>query len=124
MQLLVRDVLAHEAPADAPAAELVDDLFARAEEILAGGEYAGIADAEAFHTKLAGVTFEGRQDVARRASPPGTPLRLVRQPDNPHDANACALFDPRGDAGRLLQPPPRRGARAGARRRRRATTSR
>ena len=27
----------------------------------------------------------------------GTPLRLVRQPDNPYDANACALFDPHGD---------------------------
>lgn len=95
VRLLVRDVLAHEPPADAPAAELVDDLFARAEEVLAGGEYAGIADAEAFHTKLAGVTFEGRQDLVA-ALTPGTPLRLVRQPDNAHDPSACALVDPRG----------------------------
>jgi single-stranded-DNA-specific exonuclease len=95
VQMLVRDVLAHEAPPDAPAAELVDDLFARAEEVLAGGEYAGITDAEAFHTKLAGVTFEGRQDLVA-ALAPGTPLRLVRQPANEHDANACALVDPLG----------------------------
>ncbi len=29
-------------------------------------------------------------------SSPGTPLRLERQPDNPYDANACALHDPSG----------------------------
>jgi single-stranded-DNA-specific exonuclease len=96
LQLLVRDVLAHEAPADAPAAALVDDLFARAEEVIAGGDYAGIEDAEAFHTKLAGVTFEGRQDLVATMEP-GTTLRLARQPENVHDANACALFDPRGE---------------------------
>jgi single-stranded-DNA-specific exonuclease len=95
IQLLVRDVLAHDAPSDAPAAELVEDLFARAEEIVAGGEYAGIADADAFHTKLAGVTFEGRQDAVVDLAA-GTALRLARQPDNPYDANACALFDPHG----------------------------
>ena len=49
-----------------------------------------------FHTKLAGVTFEGRQDVLEPAGA-GTPLRLERQPDNAYDANACALFDPHGD---------------------------
>ncbi len=95
-QLLVRDVAVREAPAEAPAAELVDDLFARADEIVARGEYAGIADAEAFHTKLAGVTFEGRQDVAARLVA-GALMRLERQPDNPHDANACALVDVHGD---------------------------
>ena len=42
-------------------------LFADAERILARGEYEGIADAESFHTKLAGVTFEGRQE--RRRAP-------------------------------------------------------
>lgn len=96
IQLLVRDVLPQEAPAGSPAAELVDDLFARAAEIIARGEYAGIADAETFHTKLAGVTFEGRQDTVARLVP-GAPLRLVRQPDNPHDANACALVDTHGE---------------------------
>jgi len=42
------------------------------------------------------VTFDGRQDVLARLSA-GMPLRLVRQADNEHDPNACALFDPRGD---------------------------
>ncbi|HEY5539842.1 MAG TPA: single-stranded-DNA-specific exonuclease RecJ [Coriobacteriia bacterium] len=96
VQMRVQDVLVHEPSAEAPAFELVEDLFARADEILAREEYAGIGDAPSFHTKLAGVTFEGRQDVLERAAA-GTPLRLVRQPDNPYDTNACALFDPHGD---------------------------
>ena len=78
------------------AEDLVADLFARADEIIAREEYAGIADATAFHTKLAGVTFEGRQDVLAGLHP-STPLRLERQPENEHDPNACALFDPHGD---------------------------
>ncbi|HEX9093613.1 MAG TPA: single-stranded-DNA-specific exonuclease RecJ [Coriobacteriia bacterium] len=95
VQLMVRELGLHVTDVDAPAAELVDQLFADAERILARGDYEGIEDAESFHTKLAGVTFEGRQElVARLAS--GTPLRLDRQPDNPHDACACALFDPHG----------------------------
>jgi single-stranded-DNA-specific exonuclease len=96
VQLLVRDITVHEAGAEAPAAEFVDELFADAERILARGDYAGIEDAESFHTKLAGVTFEGRQKVVARLAP-GTPLRLVRQADNEFDACACALFDPQGD---------------------------
>jgi single-stranded-DNA-specific exonuclease len=96
VQMRVADIAAHESSTEAPAGELVEDLFARADEILAREEYAGIAEAPSFHTKLAGVTFEGRQDVLQRVSP-STPLRLVRQPDNPYDANACALFDPHGD---------------------------
>lgn len=96
VQMLVRDLRLRAGEDDAPAAALVDDLFAHAEEIVARGEYAGIADAEAFHTKLVGVSFEGRQDVVARLQP-GVPLRLERQPDNPYDACACALFDPFGD---------------------------
>jgi len=96
VQLKVRDVFPRESPADAPAAELVEDLFARADQILAREEYAGIEDAPSFHTKLAGVTFEGRQERLERLGP-GVPLRLQRQPDNEFDANAVALFDPHGD---------------------------
>lgn len=96
VQLNVRDLLVHERPVDAPAAELVDDLFEHADEVLAAGEYAGIGDAASFHTKLAGVTFEGRQEVVRRLTA-GVPLRLERQPENAHDANACALYDAAGD---------------------------
>ena len=96
VQLRVRDVFPRTARSDAPASELVDDLFDRADAILAREEYAGIEEAAAFHTKLAGVTFEGRQEILERLSA-GAPLRLVRQPDNEFDANACALFDPHGD---------------------------
>jgi len=96
IQMLARDVRLRSGAPGAPAAALVDDLFEHAEEIIARGEYAGIADAESFHTKLAGVTFEGRQETVARLQP-GVPLRLERQPDNPHDACASALFDPFGD---------------------------
>lgn len=95
-QLIVRDVRARDLSEEAPAAELVDDLFARADELIAREDYGGIEDADSFHTKLAGVTFEGRQHLVAGLEP-GAPLRLERQPDNPHDANACALFDPRGE---------------------------
>lgn len=94
-QLVVREIVAAEVSDDAPAAALVEDLFQRADEILAREEYAGIEDAPSFHTKLAGVTFEGRQEVLARLAP-GAPLRLVRQPDNPHDSNAVAVLDPHG----------------------------
>lgn len=95
-QLLVREFNIREPASDAPASALVEDLFARADEIIAREEYSGIAEAPSFHTKLAGVTFEGRQDVLGRLSP-GAPLRLVRQPDNEYDPNACALMDAHGD---------------------------
>ncbi len=96
VQMLVREIVPHEHEGYSPAGELVEDLFARADEILAREEYSGIHEADSFHTKLAGVTFEGRQEVLRRLAP-GTVLRVVRQPDNPHDANAIALHEPHGD---------------------------
>ncbi|MDO8915880.1 MAG: single-stranded-DNA-specific exonuclease RecJ, partial [Coriobacteriia bacterium] len=96
LQLQVRDLVVHDVPLDSPAAELVDGLFADADRILARGDYEGIADAESFHTKLAGVTFEGRQDVVARLTA-GAPLRLQREPENPYDTCACAVFDPLGD---------------------------
>jgi single-stranded-DNA-specific exonuclease len=98
VQLMVRRVVPHAAADDegGGASDLVSELFADAERILARGDYAGIADAESFHTKLAGVSFEGRQEaVARLAA--GSVLRLVRQPDNEFDPNAVALFDVSGE---------------------------
>jgi len=94
-QLVVRDVRETGARVEGPAAELVEELFAHADEILAREEYSGIADAPSFHTKLAGVTFEGRQG-ALTGLVPGAPLRLEREPENPHDPNACAVFDVHG----------------------------
>ena len=95
VQLMVRDVVPCSPESGAPAYALVTELFEKADEILAREEYAGIQDAPFFNTKLAGVSFDGRQQALERLSP-GAPLRLQRQPDNPHDANACALFDPSG----------------------------
>ncbi|MCE5204397.1 MAG: DEAD/DEAH box helicase, partial [Actinomycetia bacterium] len=94
-RLVARDIVTHTAPAQAPASQLVHDLFEHAEKIVAQGEYATIGEEESFHTKLVGVTFEGRQDVVAGLET-GTPLRLVRERENEHDPNACALRDPRG----------------------------
>jgi single-stranded-DNA-specific exonuclease len=96
VQLMVRRILLQASADDAPAAGLVTELFADAERILARGDYEGIADAESFHTKLAGVSFEGRQEVVGRLEP-GSALRLVRQPENEYDTNAIAVLDPIGD---------------------------
>ena len=82
VQLMVREFHRRAASTDAPAYELVEDLFAHADAILAREEYSGIEDAPSFHTKLAGVTFEGRQEVLGRLTG-GAPLRLettARQP--------------------------------------------
>lgn len=52
--------------------------------------YSTIGDAWQFHTKIAGVSFEGRQDVIAGLRA-GVPLELLRQPHNPHDRNAVAV---------------------------------
>jgi single-stranded-DNA-specific exonuclease len=70
--------------------EFVERIFAQSESYLRD-RYATIADASSFHTKIAGVSFEGRQDVIAGLRG-GAPLQLIRQSDNPHDANAIAVF--------------------------------
>ncbi len=72
------------------AAAFVERTFAQAESYLRD-RYSTIGDAAHFHTKLAGVSFEGRQDVIAGLSP-GVALELRREPENPHDANAIAVF--------------------------------
>lgn len=44
-----------------------------------------------FFTKLAGVTFDGRQQVIR-CLVPGQQLRFVREPNNPYDSNAINVM--------------------------------
>jgi len=95
MQMIVREVATHtaeEAGGRSPASALVEELFAHADELLVREEYSGIEDAPRFNTKLAGVTFEGRQELISTLTP-GSPLRLAREPDNPHDQHACAVHD-------------------------------
>ena len=69
----------------------VDELFSKAARYLERERYANLGDAFEFNTKLAGVSFEGRQDIAAGLRE-GTRLELRRQADNPHDGNAIAVF--------------------------------
>jgi single-stranded-DNA-specific exonuclease len=52
--------------------------------------YSTAGDWTRFHTKIAGVSFEGRQDVIAGLRADAT-LELRREPDNPHDTNAIAV---------------------------------
>ena len=76
-------------PVDDAAAAFVERVFANSDSYLRD-PYATIGDAPRFHTKIAGVSFEGRQDTIAGLRP-GAPLELRRQPENPHDANAIAV---------------------------------
>ena len=67
----------------------VERVFAKANEY-AKDRYATIGGASQFHTKLVGVSFEGRQDTIAGLRVE-TELTLVRQPDNSYDANAIAV---------------------------------
>ncbi len=100
-KLHVKDVLRRDDPepsgVSTATVALVDDLFERAEEFLNESELAGLANARQFHTKVVGVTFEGRQGVARGLTA-GQRLLVVREPDNPHDPFAVAVHTEDGRA--------------------------
>ncbi len=53
--------------------------------------YATIGEAAAFHTKLAGVSFEGRQDIIAGLHA-GLDVDLIRAPENAYDSNAIAVM--------------------------------
>ncbi|MCL2332457.1 MAG: single-stranded-DNA-specific exonuclease RecJ [Actinomycetia bacterium] len=74
--------------------EFVAELFAHAEASFARRDYANITDAASFYTKLAGVSFEGRQGVIAQLLP-ADPLVLRREPDNSYDPNAIAVVSSR-----------------------------
>lgn len=69
---------------------MIERAFAKRDEYLRD-RFASIGEAESFYTKVAGVTFEHRQEMLAGVRE-GVELTLVRQPDNPHDPNAIALF--------------------------------
>jgi single-stranded-DNA-specific exonuclease len=69
---------------------LVERLFSRAAEYVDGPRGPGVEDAPAFYSKIAGVTFDGRQDILA-ALHPGDRLTLVREPANPHDPHAVRV---------------------------------
>ncbi|HEY5256835.1 MAG TPA: DEAD/DEAH box helicase [Candidatus Baltobacteraceae bacterium] len=83
---------AHRVAVADDAGAFVSDAFARRDEFLEREPFAGIADAASFYTKIVGVSFEGRQDVIAGLRE-GTELQLLRQPENPKDPNAIAMYD-------------------------------
>ncbi|MCL2324305.1 MAG: single-stranded-DNA-specific exonuclease RecJ, partial [Actinomycetia bacterium] len=89
------DTVSSDAPSSAAprpdADEFVLDLFAHADESFARRDYANIADAASFYTKLAGVSFAGRQELISQLLP-ADQLELRREPDNPHDTCAIAVI--------------------------------
>ncbi|HUA10028.1 MAG TPA: helicase-related protein [Candidatus Acidoferrales bacterium] len=67
----------------------VERVFAHAKEY-EQDRYASIGGSSHFHTKLVGVSFEGRQDTIAGLRV-GSELTLERQPENPYDPNAIAV---------------------------------
>jgi single-stranded-DNA-specific exonuclease len=67
----------------------IERVFAKADEY-AKDRYATIGGASQFHSKIVGVSFEGRQDTIAGLRV-GTELVLERQPVNEFDPNAIAV---------------------------------
>lgn len=68
----------------------VEDAFARRDEF-ARDRFASIGESSFFHTKVVGVSFEGRQDTIAGLRE-GAVLQLVREPEHEKDPNALAIF--------------------------------
>ncbi len=68
----------------------LDALFAKSGEYVERDRFGSIGEADDFFTKIVGVSFERRQDLIAGLSA-GEPLDLVREPENPHDANAIQV---------------------------------
>jgi single-stranded-DNA-specific exonuclease len=90
LDALVGGGLARDEDAVESAAAFVTRVFAQRKKYLEREPYAGIGDSESFHTKIVGVSFEGRQDVIAGLRD-GSELQIVRQPNNAFDANAIAV---------------------------------
>lgn len=68
----------------------IDNLFQNAITYLSDDFYRNIADKEEFYTKVAGVTFEDRQQVVAGLYE-GERLNLLRELNNPYDSNAVKV---------------------------------
>ncbi len=66
-------------------------MFAQSAKFLQRDPFAGIGERDSFPTKIVGVSFEGRQDTIAGLVP-GLELELRRQPQNPVDENAVAVY--------------------------------
>jgi single-stranded-DNA-specific exonuclease len=74
---------------ESPQSDFVERAFAKSKEYLED-RYASIGGASQFHTKIAGVSFDGRQDTIAGLRV-GIEVELVREPGNPADPNAIAV---------------------------------
>lgn len=86
LQAKINDVRIHEFSLNNPS-ELVEHLF---EMTTQTGRYENIVYSDSFYTKIAGVSFEGRQDLISNLTE-GTDLLFVRESTNPHDPNAIRV---------------------------------
>jgi single-stranded-DNA-specific exonuclease len=84
--------IVHAGPTtEGAATAFLTDLYARSAEFLSRDPYATIGESYGFNTKLAGVTFEGRQDLVAGLEP-GVELALIRDPANRFDPNAVGVY--------------------------------
>jgi single-stranded-DNA-specific exonuclease len=92
VRLVVEELWTPEVDLEAIVADtglLLDRLLDRADEYLSGRD-GEIEEAPAFHTKVVGVTFEGRQALLSQVRS-GDRLMLKRDPANPRDLHAVKV---------------------------------
>ena len=94
-KLIVKDILYHE-QANQKKDCLANKLFDSAFDILSRDEFASLADAESFFTKIVGVSFEGRQNTVATLEPEEE-LSLVRDRENPYDSQAIQVVRSSGE---------------------------
>lgn len=92
VQMLVKDLKNYFEPDD-PYSDLpfLEQLYLDGEIWLEDNNYRDIIDQEQFYTKVVGVTFEERQKLIREIAV-GESLELRREPSNPYDRNAIAVY--------------------------------
>ncbi len=93
LQLVVADLQTPGvdlAAVSADVRQVLDRLFARAEDYL-GARLREVEQAAAFHTKIVGVTFDGRQAILPTVRT-GERLHLVRDPQNVRDPHAIKVL--------------------------------
>jgi single-stranded-DNA-specific exonuclease len=81
----------HHDNAEETLSEFAARMFAQQKAFLDRDAFAGIGERDSFPTKIMGVSFEGRQDIVAGLKA-GTMLQLERQPQNPFDSNAIAVW--------------------------------
>ena len=93
VKLMVKDIICrtHLNLEEPSAHELVEELFAKAPDVVQKNEFLGIGDLAQFHTKLAGVSFNDRAQLLKSLQKDER-LELKREPENPFDENAIAVL--------------------------------